>query len=135
MTTPATPVHHIYDGDADAIMSGLESLDHITLLPDAVNLKAPPKEHAIRIMWGQHMLEDLTQDRYRTLVCAVNSEDNTRGIISQLAEALPTSQWHGESITTYAKQFASNKRVTVLKYDMDVVEVLALLRPSEGRTT
>ncbi|MEX2217014.1 MAG: hypothetical protein WD768_23075 [Phycisphaeraceae bacterium] len=132
MSTPTkSHTHRIYDGDADSLMTGMETLDQILLLPDAANLKAPLKGHAIRIMWGQHMLEDLTQDRYRTLVCAVNAHDNSHGIISQLAKLLPTSQWHDESITAYAKQFAMNKRVSVLKYDMDALEVLAILRPTE----
>ena len=82
-------------------------------------------------MWGQHLLEDLLVGRYRSLVCAVNPHDNSHGIITQLATLLPTSQWDEHSITAVAQQFsAGNQRVKVLKYDMDSVEVLALLRPA-----
>jgi len=84
-------------------------------------------------MWGQHLLEDLVAGRYRTLVCAVNADDNSRGIIAQLAALLPTSQWDEASITAYARQFAqAGERVKVLKYDMDMVEVLAVLRPAHS---
>jgi len=69
--------------------------------------------------------------RYRTLICGVNPVDNSHGIISALAETLPTSQWDNESITKYAKGYAevSPDKVLVLKYDMDDVKVFALLRP------
>jgi hypothetical protein len=81
-------------------------------------------------MWGQHLLEDVLAGRYRSLVCAVNARDNSRGIIAQLAALLPTSQWDEASITANARQFDSGNRVKVLKYDMDMVEVLAVLRPA-----
>jgi hypothetical protein len=69
--------------------------------------------------------------RYRTLICGVNAEDNSHGIISALGEMLPTSQWDNESITNYAKGYSeiSPDKVLVLKYDMDDVNVFALLRP------
>ena len=118
----------VYDGDGDVLMSH----DHpgvgpkITLIPDAL----PSKARRMRIMWGQHLLEDVLAGRYRSLVCAVNADDNARGIIAQLAALLPTSQWDERSITAYAAQFAAaGERVKVLKYDMDMVEVLAVLRP------
>jgi hypothetical protein len=84
-------------------------------------------------MWGQHLLEDLLGGRYRSVVCAVNAQDNSHGIIAQLAALLPTSQWDERSITAHAQQFtttgAGESRVKVLKFDMDMVEVLAVLRP------
>jgi hypothetical protein len=81
-------------------------------------------------MWGQHLMEDLLVRRYRSLVCAVNAQDTSRGIIAQLAALLPTSQWDEQSITANARQFAAaGERVKVLKFDMDLVEVLAILRP------
>jgi len=122
---------HIYKGDGDRLMQSRlhDAPDQIILVPDALPSKTPDKRERIRIMWGQHLLEDLLAGRYRTLVCAVNAQDNRRGVISQLAELLPTSQWDESSITSYAKQFAGGKeRAKVLKYDMDVVEVLAVLR-------
>jgi len=109
-------------------------------MPDALPSKVPEARPRIRILWGQHLLEDLLNGRYRSLVCAVNSEDNSRGIIAQLAALLPTSQWDERSITANAKQFAGAgpggvNRVKVLKYDMDVVEVLAILRPAQRTLT
>jgi hypothetical protein len=124
----------IYEGDGDRLMekehADLE--DRILLVPDALPSRAPDGQPRIRIMWGQHLLEDLLLGRYRTLVCAVNTEDNSHGIIAQLASLLPTSQWTASSITAYAQQFsaAATERVKVLKYDMDLVEVLAVLRPA-----
>ncbi|MGH7179469.1 MAG: hypothetical protein ACREJC_18985, partial [Tepidisphaeraceae bacterium] len=122
----------IYEGDGDALMmrEHEELADRILLMPDALPSKTPDKTRRLRILWGQHLVEDLLSGRYRTLVCAVNAEDNSRGIIAQLATLLPTSQWDERSITSYAKQFASSgERAKVLKFDMDLVEVLAVLRP------
>jgi hypothetical protein len=125
----------IYDGDGDALMQKEhgDMGDRISLVPDALPSKTPDLTPRIRILWGQHLLEDLLAGRYCTLVCAVNPHDNSHGIISQLAELLPTSQWNQQSLTAHAKQFAgSDGRVRVLKYDMDVVEVLGILRPSQN---
>lgn len=132
MPTRARP--RIYDGEGDKLMENLEGTDRLILVPDALPSKTPDRSLKLRIMWGQHLLEDLLADRYRTLVCAVNAIDNSHGIIAQLAELLPTSQWTVKSITDYAKRFSSpgadGNKVKVLKYDMDALEVLALLRPA-----
>ena len=128
----------MYDGDGDILMQKQhEDLeDRLLLVPDALPSKAPDLTPHIRIQWGQHLLEDLLAGRYRTLVCGVNAQDNSHGIITQLATLLPTSQWDGKSITTYAAQFATDEnRVRVLKYDMDTVEVLAILRPGKRHLT
>lgn len=132
----------VYDADGDALMmrEHEELADRILLMPDALPSKVPVAARRIRILWGQHLLEDLLSGRYRSLVCAVNPEDNSRGIIAQLAALLPTSQWDERSITANAKQFAGSgpggtQRVKVLKFDMDVVEVLAILRPASRNLT
>ncbi len=125
----------MYDGQGDALMEMEQPdfADRITVMPDALPSKTPDPTARIRIMWGQHLLEDLLAGRYRTLVCAVNAEDNSRGVITQLASLLPTSQWDEGSITSYAKQFAqAGARVKVLKFDMDMVEVLGVLRPARS---
>ena len=122
----------IYDGDGDALMQAQrdELRDHLVLIPDAFPAKTPDPAPHLRIMWGQHLLDDVVAGRYRTLVCAVNTEDNSRGIIAQLASLLPAGQWDEPSITAHARRFSSaNSRVKVLKFDMDIVEVLAVLRP------
>src|SRR4051812_6480420 len=127
----------IYDGDGDALMSrdGDErrEVEHLLLVPDEApsRSRVPDTKPRIRILWGQYLLEDLLAGRYQSLVCAVNSEDNSHGIIAQLATLLPTSQWDEPSITHHAATFdTAGDRVKVLKFDMDAVEVLGILRPA-----
>jgi hypothetical protein len=104
--------------------------ERLTLVPDALPGKTAQRRPYLRIMWGQHLLQDLLAGRYRSLVCAVNTRDNSHGIIGQLATMLPTTQWDEKSVTAYASQFAGNgEQIRVLKYDMDMVEVLAIVRP------
>lgn len=120
---------HIYDGDADQLMSNGSMQDRIILVPEGKPLKTPDASPRIRLMWGQYLLDDLLAGRYRTLICAVNCEDNARGIIGQVAELLPTSQWTHKRITDHARRFAGVEPGAVIKFDMDMLEVLALLRP------
>ena len=117
----------ICDGDQLMQKTDGEAADMIILFPDAMPSEIPDPKRKLRIMWSQHLLEDLLAGRYRSLVCAVNPEDNSHGLISQLAELLPTSQWSEEPITECARQFSSGPAmVKVLKFDMDAVEVLAI---------
>jgi hypothetical protein len=121
----------IYDGEGDRLMEDPHAADRLILLPDSRPSKVPDRTPRIRLMWGQHLLEDLLSGRYRSLVCAVNDTDNRRGIITQLATLLPTSQWSEKNITSHAKTFSKSAgAVRVIKYDMDAVEVLAVLRPA-----
>lgn len=120
----------IYDGEGDRLMQDFSMAEHLVLLPDARPAKSADRSPHIRVQWGQHLLDDLVAGRYRSLICAVNADDNSRGIITQLADLLPTSQWNDKTITQYARQFAQPDACTVVKIDMDMVEVLALLRPS-----
>jgi hypothetical protein len=131
---PATQPNHpkVYEGDGDELMAREVSdmADRVVLLPGQAPSRTPDATGRLRIMWGQPLLEDVLAGRYRSLVCAVNGQDNSRGIISQLAQLLPTSQWDEKSITHNAAQFSGGPdKVKVLKYDMDLVEVLAILRP------
>jgi len=129
----AQPNHpKVYDGDGDQLMAReLSDLaDRVVLVPGTAPARNPEAKPRIRIMWGNHLLEDVLAGRYRSIVCGVNAQDNSRGIIAQLASLLPTSQWDEPSITQNAAQFSSGPdKVKVLKYDLDVVEVLAVLRP------
>ena len=120
----------IYDDDVDQLMANMGRSDRIVILPDQPSFKKTDAGRHLRIMWGQHLLDDLVAGCYRSLICAVNADDNSRGIISQVADLLPTSQWTGDSITRQAKVFARSNKLTVVKYDLDVVEILALLRPA-----
>ncbi len=130
MPTPNHP--KVYDGDGDQLMARELSdiADRVVLVPGQAPSRNPEAKPRIRIMWGNHLLEDVLAGRYRSIICAVNGQDNSRGIISQLASILPTSQWDERSITQNAAQFSSGPdKVKVLKYDLDIVEVLAILRP------
>lgn len=131
----------LYCGEGDALMtsSGLAGRsEHVTLLPEAP--ATVDKAGRARILWGQQMLPDLLAGRYRAVVCGVNSEDNSHGIIAQLVDLLNTSQWTAKSVTSYAKMFAEaigihaadDREPYILKYDLDSLLILALLRP-KGR--
>ena len=126
----------IYEGDGDLLMEADRQSNRLVIMPTGDPRKATPERHRIRIQWGQYLLADVMTRRYRTLVCSVNSVDNSHGIIGALAEMLPTSQWDSKSITNYAKSHAemSPNKVMVLKYDMDDVNVFALLRPLNSDT-
>jgi hypothetical protein len=129
------PRPRVYDGDGDALMEHRAdgAPDRVVLIPDALSSRVAERTPRIRVMWGQHLLEDLLAGRYRTLVCAVNATDNSHGIITHLANLLPTSQWSAGAIGSYAAQFSNAAGpIKVLKFDMDAVEVLAILRP-QGR--
>jgi hypothetical protein len=139
-TQPVGDEHHIYEGPGDDLMAQVSQFEapdgaaagRIILLPDAPRERRDPDPvQRIRIMWGQRLIDDLVAGRYRTLVCAVNAHDNSHGFINQLAGRMPGSQWDEASITAHTRPFVQPNRVTVVKYDMDPVEVLALLRPRE----
>ena len=123
--------YHIYDGVGDDLAQQMDTGSRIVLLPDAsVAQRDPDATQRIRIMWGQRLIDDLVGGHYRALVCAVNANDNSHGIINTLAERLPTSQWHEPMITEHARHFVQPHSVTVVKFDMDRVKVLGLLRPA-----
>lgn len=129
-TSSAEP--RVYDEDGDRLMQADDRADRIVLLPAGDPRQAKPDRDRIRMQWGQHLLADVAAGRYRTLVCGVNATDNSHGIIAQLASLIPTSQWNAHSVTSYAEGFARSigpDEVLVLKYDLDLVEILALLRP------
>ncbi len=129
----------LYDDDADALMLSDSHHERVTLLPgDAGKVeRAADATERIRILWGQDMLRDLLDGRYRTVVCGVNDHDNSNGIISKIVDLISTSQWNSKSVTAYAKMFhesagvhaAGDKEPFILKYDLDQLLVLAILRP------
>ncbi len=144
--TSAPPLR-LYDEEGDALMASAVSAvgtgsawgtDRITLLPDAPTLV--DKAGRVRILWGQQMSPDLLAGRYRAVVCGVNSEDNSHGVIAQIVDLTHTSQWTAKTVTSYAKMFseaiglhaADDREPYVLKYDLDSLLILALLRP-KGR--
>jgi len=51
----------MYDGQGDALMEmeHEELADRITIMPDALPSKTPDDSPRVRIMWGQHLLDDL----------------------------------------------------------------------------
>ncbi|XAM00157.1 hypothetical protein OT109_01970 [Phycisphaeraceae bacterium D3-23] len=125
--TASTP--RVYDGDMTTMLDGAAAADHITIVPDTEPSTLPDTTPRIRIQWGQHLMDDLVAGRYRSLICAVNAEDNSHGLIAHLADQLPTSQWDNRTITEHATRHAREGKVTILKIDLDTIEVLALLRP------
>ena len=74
-----------------------------------------------------------------SVVFAVNDSDNAHGIIAQIVNLVTTSQWSESSVTSYAKMFSESVSVHathdrepyVLKYDLDSLLILALLRPKD----
>lgn len=142
--TPHTPPNRsssapetvrLYEGEAERVLSSEMFADRVTLLPGAGG-----KLHTdtrMRILWGQDLLRDLLDGRYRTVICGVNDEDNSRGIIAQLCELVHASQWSAASVTSYAKIFhesvsvhaAHDREPYVLKFDLDSLLILAILRP------
>ncbi|MBK7403798.1 MAG: hypothetical protein IPJ41_03985 [Phycisphaerales bacterium] len=133
MTTTAQT--HLYDEGAEDLLGTDQAADRVTLLPGEQGRLEPGRR--IRILWGQDMLLDALDGKYRSIICAVNDHDNTHGIIAQLVNLITTSQWSVPSVTSYARMFhdsvavhaAHDKEPYVLKYDLDSVLVLALLRP------
>jgi len=135
---PERSAPRLYDDDADHLVQGAASRERVTLLPSPSGRIEPGQR--LRILWGQDMLRDVLDGRYRTIVCGVNDQDNNHGIVAQLVNLVTTSQWSVHSVTSYAKMFqeavsvhaANDREPFVLKYDLDAVLIFALLRP-KGR--
>lgn len=138
----AAPIR-LYDDNADELMRSDQFPDRVTLLPSAPAgmLSGPAAGERIRILWGQDMLRDVLDGRYRAVVCGVNDADNSHGIIAQLVDLVPSSQWTAKAVTSFAKMFqesvgihaAADREPYVLKFDLDLILVLAILRPA-GRS-
>ncbi len=130
----------IYDDEGDALVEADRRSNRVILLPSGDVMAAPTNRDRIRIQWGQHLLADLMADRYRTVICGVNDVDNSRGILGELLELVTTSQWTVRSATSYAKVFhesvalhaAGDREPFILKYDLDRLLILGILRP-QGR--
>ena len=127
----------IYDGEGDLLMQADQRADRIVVMPSG-DTKEPGTGHdRIRIQWGQHLLADLAAGKYRTLVCGINDDDNSRATLGRVLNLITASQWTESSATAYAKMFHDSNALIghedrepyVLKYDLDRVLVLGLLRP------
>ena len=127
----------LYEDGADELMDAEQFPERVSLLPMGHTAGAARAGERLRIMWGQDMLRDLVDGRYRVVVCGVNDEDNSHGIIAQLVSLVTTSQWSEASVTSFAKMFhesvaihaSGDREPYVLKYDLDSLLVFALLRP------
>jgi len=125
----------LYDDEAEGLLSSDQFPDRVSLLPGPGGKIAPGQR--LRIMWGQDLLRDLLDGRYRTVICGVNDSDNSHGIIAQLVELISTSQWSAKSVTSFARMFqesvaihaAHDREPYVLKIDLDSLLILGLLRP------
>jgi len=138
MPAADTAEPRIYNDQAEDLMASEQFPDRVSLLPaERTKVEAGRR---IRILWGQDMLRDVVDGRYRAVVCSVNDADNAHGIIAQITNLVTTSQWSQSSVTSYARIFhesvsvhaAHDREPYVLKYDLDSILVLALLRP-KGR--
>lgn len=136
------PTHasgRLYDDEADLLLGSENFPDRVNLLPSGpIGAGVGPGAfERIRIMWGQDMLRDVLDGRYRAVVCGVNDGDNSHGIIAQLVDLIHTSQWTARGVTSFARMFhesvsihaARDREPYVLKYDLDSLLILALLRP------
>ncbi len=136
---PGPPTIRLYDGDADRLVLSDLAPERVTLLPGSGGRPTRPEDttERIRIMWGQDLLRDLLDARYRTVVCGVNDADNSHGIIAQLVDLVSTSQWTATTVTQYARMFlgsagqlaSGDKEPYILKFDLDSLLILAILRP------
>jgi len=128
----------IYNDDGDQLMQVAKGMQKIAIVPSG-DPRSLQLDRRIRILWGQHLLDDIVRSRYRVVVCGVNDTDNSRGILAELLRLVPTSQWTLASVTSYAKTFRTavglhakeDREPYVLKFDLDRILVLALLRPAD----
>ena len=95
---------HIYKDDGDDLLEVSPESQRVVLLPSGDPRKITGGRR-LRIQWGHHLLDDLLENRYRTVICGVNDTDNGSGILGELLNLIPTSQWSLESATSYAKMF------------------------------
>lgn len=131
--------YRIYDDEGDLLLQEDARADRVVLLPSGDPRTAGEGRDRMRILWGQHLLSDLIASRYRTAICAINDTDNTHGIIGELLQLVPTSQWNVESATTFARMFHESVAVHaphdhepyILKFDLDRMLIMALLRPRD----
>ncbi|MBX3359573.1 MAG: hypothetical protein KF745_14235 [Phycisphaeraceae bacterium] len=139
------PQVRIYDDNAEELLRSDQFPDRVSLLPSnapgsaawAGGGSGAAAGERIRILWGQDMLRDVLDGRYRAVICGVNDQDNSHGIIAQLVDLIHTSQWTARAVTSFAKMFqesvsvhaAGDREPYVLKYDLDSLLILALLRP------
>ncbi len=127
----------LYDDEGDLLLEADQRADRVILLPSGDPRHASRDPDRIRIQWGQHLLADLVAGRYRTAVCAVNDADNARGIVGELLQLVPTSQWNVKTATAYARMFHESVAVHapddrepyILKFDLDRLLIMAILRP------
>ncbi|MFZ2874567.1 MAG: hypothetical protein WAZ94_08795 [Phycisphaerales bacterium] len=125
----------LYDGEGEKLLRSEQFPDRVTLLPGEHG--SVRGRERIRILWGQDLLRDLLDGRYRTVICGVNDRDNSHGLIAQLVELVQTSQWSAQTVTNYARVFQESvalhstrdREPYVLKFDLDSLLILAILRP------
>jgi len=134
--TADTP--RLYDGEGDHLLEADKRSDRVIMLPAGDARQASTDRDRIRILWGQHLLADLLAGRYRSVICGVNADDNSHGIVADLLNLVSTSQWTAHSATAYAKVFqdstalhaATDREPYILKFDLDRLLILAILRPA-----
>ncbi|MCA9300898.1 MAG: hypothetical protein KDA28_17630, partial [Phycisphaerales bacterium] len=76
----------LYDDTGDQLMVSDSVPERVTVIPGDRGPLEPGRR--IRIVWGEEMLTDILDGRYRTVICGVNNEDNSHGIIAQLVNLI-----------------------------------------------
>jgi hypothetical protein len=128
----------IYSGDGDRLVEAPHHGPRVTMVPSG-DPRTVGGGRSIRLQWGQHLLNDLVEGRYRTVICGINETDNARGVLGELLKLIPTSQWTLSSATSFARMFRGavnmhardDREPYVLKFDLDRLLILALLRPAD----
>src|SRR5437867_479024 len=101
MSKQGNSTGRLYDDEAELLMGAETFPDRVTLLPSGPIGAGigPGAFERIRILWGQDMLRDMLDGRYRAVICGVNDADNSHGIIAQLVDLIQTSQWTARGVT------------------------------------
>jgi len=128
----------IYSGDGDRLVEAPGHGPRVTMVPSG-DPRTVAGGRSIRLQWGQHLLNDLVEGRYRTVICGINESDNSHGVLGELLKLIPTSQWTLSSATSFARMFRGavsmhakdDREPYVLKFDLDRLLILALLRPAD----
>jgi len=137
VTTKHASRTRIYDDEGDLLVEADRRSDRVILLPSGDPKVASTDRDRIRIPWGQHLLADVLAGRYRTVICGMNDDDNSHGLLGELLELVTTSQWTVKAANSYAKVFhesvalhaADDSEPYILKYDLDQILVFGILRP------
>ena len=61
----------VYEDDGDLLMDASKVAAKVVVVPSGDPRSAAATDR-MRLVWGQHLLSDLLDGRYRTVVCGIN---------------------------------------------------------------